>query len=283
MSVPVPFVKWAGGKQSLASTIVSFFPDPSTVDTYYEPFLGGGSIFLAYAPRKAVLNDSNKWLIDTYRAIRDDWAKVAELLEPMPNTKEDYLHIRSQDPWSMNLHTRAVTFIYLNKTCFRGLFRVNRKGQFNVPWGAYNRRYFDPSNLRAVSEALTDVELRSTDFELAICCIEDPDFVYFDPPYHPIGGYSDFRRYTPDQFREPDHIRLACLCSELDKRGIRWVVSNSNTPFIRELYREFHIHEIEARREINLDPTKRNITELVITNTTIDTRDEVKVEQLTFL
>lgn len=282
MSVPVPFVKWAGGKQSLATTIISIFPSPSTVDTYYEPFLGGGSIFFSYAPGKAVLNDSNQWLIDTYRAIREDWARVAELLEPMPNTKEDYLRIRSQDPWSMDLYNRAAMFIYLNKTCFRGLFRVNRKGQFNVPWGAYDRRYFDPENLRAVSEVLKTVELRSTDFELALHDIDESDFVYFDPPYHPLGGYSDFKRYTPDQFREHDHIRLACLCRDLDRQGVRWVVSNSDTPFVRELYKDYLVYEINARREINLDSTKRDVKELIITNMTVEApqKEVEQVEQI---
>lgn len=263
---PVPFVKWAGGKQALAQTILSYFPAPSTINTYYEPFLGGGSIFFALGPRRAVLNDSNRWLIDTYRAIRDNREQVASLLEVMPNTKEDYLRIRSQDPFSMELHQRAATFIYLNKTGFRGLFRVNAQGKFNVPYGAYNRRYFDPDNLRRVSQALKNVKLLSTDFELALSDVTRSDFIYFDPPYHPIGGYSDFKRYTPDQFREHDHIRLAALCCELDQRGIRWVLSNSDTPFVRSLYERFQVYTITARREINLNARKRNITELLITN-----------------
>lgn len=277
----IPFVKWAGGKQALSNTILSYFPDPTTVDTYYEPFLGGGSIFFSYSPAMAVLNDRNRWLIDAYRAIKEDWVRVAEILEPLPNTKEDYLSMRSKNPWSMDLYTRAAVFIYLNKTCFRGLFRVNRLGLFNVPWGAYDRRYFDHTNLKAVAQALENVTLKSTDFELALYGIGESDFVYIDPPYHPVGRYSDFKRYTPDQFREHDHIRLACLCNELNTRGVRWVLSNSNTPFVRELYSTFHIHEIEARREINLNSKNRDVTELLITNMLVEYLPERKVEQST--
>jgi len=279
---PSPFIKWAGGKQAVADKIISFFPASSTVDTYYEPFLGGGSVFFAYTSHTAVLNDSNRWLIDTYKAIRDDWVKVAEILISMPNTKAAYLHIRSLDPFTKSIYERAATFIYLNKTCFRGLFRVNKQGKFNVPYGAYDRRYFDPENLRFVSQTLRKTQLLSTDFELAISEIGEKDFVYFDPPYHPIGGYSDFKRYTSEQFREKDHIRLASLCAELDKKGIRWVASNSDTPFIHSLYQNYGIHKVGARREINLDSQNRNITELVITNIPEQDRiQSLKTEQLT--
>lgn len=263
---PTPFIKWAGGKQALASVLKGFFPQKQYLATYYEPFLGGGSIFYSLRPEKAILNDSNRWLIDTYIAIRDDWRRVADILVDMPNTKDAYLEIRSRDTKRMDLYERAATFIYLNKTGFRGLFRVNRKGQFNVPWGAYDRRYFDPENLETVSQALTGVTLRATDFELALADAVVGDFIYFDPPYHPVGGYSDFKRYTPEQFGEADQVRLAALCRELDARGIRWAVSNSDTQFIRQLYSPYRIYEVNARREINLNSTNRDIVELLITN-----------------
>jgi len=265
---PRPFLKWAGGKQLLAKVITAYFPPLETVKTYYEPFLGGGAVFFTYNPPRAILNDANRWLMDTWRAIRDDWKRVASILDTMPNTKAFYLKTREKDPWKMDLYERAATLIYLNKTCFRGLFRVNREGKFNVPYGAYNRRYYDPRNLDAVSRRLrqAQVEFRSTDFELAVADITPKDFVYFDPPYYPIGGFSDFKRYTPEQFREHDHARLAAFCAELHERGIRWAVSNSNTSFVRALYKPFHIYEIQARREINLNSRNRDITELLITN-----------------
>jgi DNA adenine methylase len=259
-----PFVKWAGGKQALAKKLIEYFPDK--FNTYYEPFVGGGSVFLTYQPEDAVIADYNNWLIDTYKAIRDDWKKVAKKLEKMPNTKEGFLKIRSICPSKLNLTERAAHFIYLNKTCFRGLFRVNREGQFNVPYGEYDRRYFDPDNLNSASIMLKNVSIRTGDFETCLHDVSKRDFIYFDPPYYKFGGYSEFNRYTKLQFKENDQIRLAALCREFDKKSILWALSNSNTTFIRKLYNGYTIHEINARREINLSSQNRNIKELLITN-----------------
>lgn len=219
-------------------------------------------------PSKAVIGDANGWLIDTYEAIREDPAQVAAILDRLENTKEEYMRIREVLPDSLPLSQRAAHLIYLNKTCFRGLFRVNRRGQFNVPYGQYDRRYYDPANLQAVAEALSEVEMRHGDFEMSLHDVTAEDFVYLDPPYHKLGGYSDFNRYTKDQFRVNDHFRLAALCRELDLRGVRWAVSNSNTPLIRELFDGYHITTVDNRREINLNSRDRNITELLITNYT---------------
>lgn len=259
-----PFIKWAGGKQSLAKQLIPLFP--TDYDRYFEPFVGGGSMFFTLCPETAVINDHNRWLIDTYRAVRDNWERVAGLLDELPNTKEDYLQIRSLNPWELSIERRAAHFIYLNKTCFRGLFRVNRKGQFNVPYGAYDRRYYDPENLKSVSATLAHTTILSGDFELALADVTSRDFVYLDPPYYKLGGHSDFNRYTENQFREAEHFRLASLCRDLDSRGVRWALSNSNTEFVRHLYQGFHLHEVSARREINLKSQKRNILELLITN-----------------
>ncbi len=264
VKVARPFVKWAGGKQTVASALVDFFP--RSFEKYYEPFLGGGGVFFTLSPQKACLSDENKWLIDTYLALKNDWKKVAEYLEKMVNTCSEFLKIRSVNPYSLNQLERAAQFIYLNKTCFRGLFRVNKTGKFNVPYGAYNRRYYNLENLEAVSFLLADVEIKSSDFEFGIDGITRNDFVYFDPPYYKLGGYSDFNRYTSKQFREKDHFRLAALCRELDAKGIKWAVSNSNTDFVKDLFSGFHIHHISARREINLDSQNRKVIELLITN-----------------
>lgn len=264
LPAPKPFVKWAGGKQALAQRLTQEFPN--SFERFYEPFVGGGSIFLSFCPHRAVIGDYNRWLIDTYRAIQADWQKVVAILDTLPNTREDFLRIREIMPSSLPLEARAAHFIYLNKTCFRGLFRVNRKGQFNVPYGAYDRRYYDPLNLEAVAIALQETEIRSGDFELTLSEVTPKDFVYFDPPYYKLGGHSDFNRYTKAQFRESDHMRLAALCRELDVRGVRWAVSNSNTAFVRHLYDGFEIQEISSRREINLNSKKRNIVELLIKN-----------------
>lgn len=262
--LPKPFIKWVGGKQSLADTLIGFFP--SAFEKYYEPFLGGGSVFFSLSPQMAVLSDGNKWLIDTYIALKSDWKKVVSYLEKMVNTDQEFLRIRAIDPWTLNLFERAAQFIYLNKTCFRGLFRVNGNGGFNVPYGAYDRRYFDPENLEAVSFALANIEIKSGDFEFGVYGVTENDFVYFDPPYYKLGGYSDFNRYTSKQFRERDHFRLAALCRELDAKGIKWAMSNSDTQFVKNLFSGFQFHQISTRREINLESKNRNVLELLITN-----------------
>jgi DNA adenine methylase len=263
-SYPGPVVKWAGGKQAIAKELVKLFP--SDFDRYFEPFVGGGSVLLALKPERAIIGDANGWLLDTYEALRDDQARVAEILDRLENNKEEYMRIRQILPDTLPPFRRAAHLIYLNKTCFRGLFRVNRLGQFNVPYGQYNRRYYDPENLRAVAEVLKGVEIRRGDFELCLRDVTDRDFVYMDPPYYKLSGYSDFNRYTKDQFRVNDHFRLAALCRELDLRGVRWAVSNSDTDFVRQLFDGYHLRVVSNRREINLNSQSRDISELFITN-----------------
>ena len=261
---PRPFVKWAGGKQSIANKIILHFP--SQYEKYFEPFIGGGSVFFSSKANKAVISDYNEWLITTYKAIRDFPLEVMEKLESYPNTEDYYYKIRSNDVSKLDLVEKASHFIYLNKTCFRGLFRVNKKGQFNVPYGRYQRKYFDRNEILTTSEYLRNIEIRCGDYELSLHDIGKEDFVYLDPPYFKQGGYSDFNRYTKDKFNHLDQIRLASVCQDLNKKGVRFLQSNSNTPFIRELYSDFKLIEIENRREINLKSSKRQITELLIKN-----------------
>lgn len=261
---PKPFIKWAGGKQALAQQLVKYFP--ADFNTYYEPFIGGGSVYFYLNPQKAVIADYNAWLIDTYKAIKFNWEAVAKNLDSLPNDKDSYLEIRAILPDALPIYKKAAHFVYLNKTCFRGLFRVNRKGMFNVPYGNYDRRYYDPDNLREVSLCLKDTEIRQGDFELNMYGVSKDDFIYLDPPYYKLGGHSDFNRYTDQQFRENDQIRLAALCSELDQSGVKWALSNSNTDFVKRLYQGFSFYKIDARREINLNSRNRNIKELLITN-----------------
>jgi DNA adenine methylase len=261
---PSPFVKWVGGKQALADTLVSNFP--KKFENYFEPFLGGGSVLLTVNPRVGYVSDQNSWLIDTYIAIKEDWEAVAAALDKLPNNRESFLKIRKAQPETLNPIKRAAHFIYLNKTCFRGLFRVNKKGEFNVPYGEYDRRYYSPENLKAVAQSFRKVFFDCCDFEATAVKAVKGDFVYFDPPYYKVGGYSDFNRYTANQFREMDHLRLASLCNELDSRGVKWAVSNSDTPLIRTLFKSFQIKSINARREINLKSQSREIVELLITN-----------------
>ncbi len=259
-----PILKWAGGKQAIARRLVDLFP--KDFDRYFEPFVGGGSVLFTLRPESAVICDANEWLTDTYEAIRKDAGQVAGILDKLANTKEEFLRVRAIPPHELPLFHRAAHLVYLNKTCFRGLFRVNGRGQFNVPYGQYDRRYYDPENLKAVARALKDVEIRHGDFESCLHDVIDRDFVYLDPPYHKLGGFSDFNRYTKDQFREQDHFRLAALCRELDLRGVRWAVSNSDTGLIRKLYDGYTLTVVDNRREINLNSKNRGITELLITN-----------------
>ncbi len=261
---PKPILKWAGGKQALAPLLVEKFP--IDFKRYFEPFLGGGSVLLELHPSKAIVGDLNDWLLDTYEAIRQDWQSVATALDRLVNSKSEYMRIRRIRHHDLDPFDRAAHLIYLNKTCFRGLFRVNRRGEFNVPYGAYERKYYSPDNLQAFSALLCGVEIRRGDFEMCLHDVGRQDFAYFDPPYFKLGGYSDFNRYTPEQFRLGDHLRLAAFCRELDSRGVHWALSNSNTPLIRELYAGYNLVTVDARREINLNSDQRRVQELLITN-----------------
>ena len=257
-----PFLKWAGGKYALLPQILQRFP--RSFGRYYEPFLGGGATFLSTRYEGAILADQNQWLIDTYRAVRWSAGRVICELEQLPNTRESYLAIRARDPKSLALAARAAQFIYLNKTGFRGLFRVNQKGGFNVPYGDYARRTHDPAHLRSVGRALRSVELRCGDFESGLQGIRKNDFAYLDPPYVKLGGHSDFNRYTETRFTMDDHGRLADHCRHLTRRGVRWLLSQSDTEVVRELFDGFEIERVEARREINLDSKKRDVGEVLV-------------------
>ena len=264
IQVARPILKWAGGKQGSAKTIVELFP--TSFETFYEPFLGGASVLLTVGARRSVASDLNRWVIDTYIQVREDWRAVARVLDEIPNTKEEFLRVRAVQPDTLDAVSRAAHLVYLNKTCFRGLFRVNRRGMFNVPYGAYSRRYYSEENFEAFSSAVSNTTFRCDDFEQSLDGITKRDFAYLDPPYYKLGGYSDFNRYTRGQFCAPDHIRLAAVCRELDRSGVRWALSNSNTPFVRRLFDGYQFNEIDNRREINLNSRARSIKELVITN-----------------
>jgi DNA adenine methylase len=261
---PRSFVKWAGGKQAIAENIQQFFP--KKYDRYFEPFIGGGSVLFSVLPHNAVIGDLNSWLVDTYRAIKADPAAVISIIDSFENSKEEFLKIREQNPYDFDLFERGARFIYLNKTCFRGLFRVNRKGKFNVPYGDYSRRLYDEHEIYATSEYLKLVDIREGGYETTLSGIKSNDFTYLDPPYYKQGGYSDFNRYTKEQFNEYDQMELSAFCRELHSRGVKFAQSNSDTPLIRTLYRDFSLVPVENRREINLKSSQRTIQELLILN-----------------
>lgn len=264
---PRPFLKWAGGKSQLIPQYISYFP--KNYSTYYEPFLGGGAIFFHLQPCQALLMDINAELVNVYECVRD---RVDELIRDLEQHRslhchEYYYQMRAGIPTSSV--KRAARLIYLNKTCFNGLYRENSKGQFNVPMGRYkNPGIFDPALLYAASRSLQTAIIRVAPFEAILNhAWTHRDFVYFDPPYHPISATSNFTAYNRYAFRADDHIRLRDTFAELANRGVKVMLSNSDCPFVRELYQNFHIHPILATRAINSNAQRRGkITELLITS-----------------
>lgn len=259
--VPRPFLKWAGGKSQLLDILMALVP--ANFHTYHEPFLGGGALFFAlYRKRRirlALLSDVNAELMDTYCAVKTHVEHVIELLRNYPYDSDFYYRLRSFDPNTLPLPERAARMIYLNRTCYNGLYRVNRKGQFNVPFGRYkNPRILDEKNLRAVARALRKAELLTASFESVLDRAQPGDFVYFDPPYAPVSKTADFTSYHADGFG-PDHQRkLFEIAKELMNRGVYVLLSNSATDFIYELYAgDFEIFRVETRRAINSKSHKR--------------------------
>ena len=269
-NLPRPFLKWAGGKARLIQQYIPYFP--TYFKTYYEPFVGGGSVFFYLHERqaaKAFLTDINAELITTYRCVRDDVEKLIDLLKEhqLQHSKDYYYRIRTTIE-SSELK-KAARLIYLNKTCFNGLYRENSKGEFNVPMGRYKKpNICDFSNLRLASVALQSAEIEIRSFEKVLNhASNSEDFVYFDPPYYPVSTTSNFTSYSRYAFNENEQYRLKDVFVELAQSGVRVMLSNSDTSFIRNLYKDFHIHTILARRAINSNAKKRGkINELLVTS-----------------
>ena len=265
-----PFVKWAGGKGQLLHELIRRIP--TKYHRYMEPFIGGGALFFALRPIISSINDLNRELISCYEVVRDSPEELLAELAAYPYESEFYYKIRaldrSPDYQLLSPLKRAARLIYLNKTCFNGLFRVNSKGQFNVPFGKYNNPTIaDSSNIHACSKLLKRAVIQSRPFDEFVDGASKGDFIYFDPPYAPVSNTSDFTSYLADGFGEAEQELLAVVCLKLNQVGVKWLVSNSNTPLIRELYRGFRIEEVSATRAINSKASKRGpITELMIRN-----------------
>jgi len=264
-------VKWAGGKKQLLEQFEPFFPDK--IDNYLEPFVGGGAvaffILKKYKPKKVILSDINEELVNVYNVTKnnpDELIKTLKKLKKFHN-KETFEKIRAEDPNLLCEVDRAGRFIYLNKTCFNGLYRVNSKGQFNVPMGKYpNPAILMEEDLREISKLLSHAEIIRIGFEKVLENAKKGDFIYFDPPYYPLKKES-FTTYTKDKFLEEEQEKLARIFKELDKRGCLLMLSNSDTEFIKKLYKDYSINFVKATRMINCDATKRGkINEIVITN-----------------
>ena len=270
-----PFLKWAGGKQQLLSQFETYFP--TDFDRYFEPFVGGGAVFFHLwnsdrLPEQKFLFDNNEELINTYRVVRDELDALITLLATHQenHSKEYYYRIRNLDRQDIKLTDvkRAARTIYLNRTCYNGLYRVNSKKQFNVPIGSYkNPRILYKDVLEAANLALQDVSVEIRGFREVIPLAQTGDFFYFDPPYDPVSKTASFTGYTAGSFRNQDQRDLAEVFKELTDKGCLCMLSNSYTPFILELYRNFKVEVVNARRAVNSDANGRgNIREVVVLN-----------------
>lgn len=265
-----PFCKWVGGKTQLLPELRKHVP--LDFKRYFEPFVGGGALFFDVAPRVAFLGDQNSRLVTTYKGVRDHVEELIALLKTYPYEKDFYLETRAKDIDDARKYGAvqvAAWFIYLNKTGFNGIYRVNQSGGFNVPFGKYtNPVICNEDALRAASKALRRATIDAGDFELTTAAARDGDFVYFDPPYVPVSATADFTTYTAGGFKAVDQIRLRDYARSLAKRGVHVVLSNSDTPPVRDLYsgKPFVIHEVQARRSVNSNSEKRGkVGELIIT------------------
>lgn len=264
---PKPFVKWAGGKKQILSKLLQY--KPTYFNRYIEPFVGGGALLFELSIREGLINDSNEELINCYEIIRDNPEELIKDLYKHVNTAEYFYEIRGQNSAELTKIERASRLIYLNRTCYNGLWRVNQKNQFNTPFGNYtNPRIVNVELIPQVSIFLKNVKIYCMDFEKFLLeNAKEGDFIYLDPPYHPISKYSDFKRYTKDFFGLEEQKKLAFIFQKLHEKGCKLLLSNSYSDFILELYKDFNIVIIDARRNINKNPEGRGlIKEILIKN-----------------
>lgn len=275
-SKPKPFVKWVGGKRQLLKQFrnLGLYPpsdfNPQT-HTYFEPFVGGGAVFFDLLPKNAELSDLNYELVVTYQVIRDKVDSLINSLKKHKYNKDYFLKVREKDPKKMSDVEIASRFIFLNRTGFNGMYRVNSQGKFNVPFGKYsNPLICDSENLKRTSEVLKGVKISHQDYKVVLKKAKKGDFIYFDPPYYPVSKTASFVSYTADSFLDKEQIELRDTVLELNKRGCYVMLSNSDTPFINKIYsgfRSIRINKVEAGRAINSKGSGRGkISEVLITN-----------------
>jgi DNA adenine methylase len=273
-SLPRPFLKWVGGKGQLLPELLARVEAAKPFGRYHEPFVGGGALFFELyrlgrlGRKQAFLSDNNQSLIDTYIGVRDHLDEViALLLEHKARHDRDYYYaMRAGAPGTVP--ERAARIIYLNKTCFNGLYRVNSRGLFNVPMGDYkNPPICDEPNLRAASEALKHARIEQRSFEAVTDHATRGDLVYFDPPYHPVSTTANFTAYDHGGFREPEQRMLALVFGKLDAAGVKALLSNSYTPLIQQIYRQWTVDEVLATRMVNSRADRRGkVSEALVRN-----------------
>jgi DNA adenine methylase len=245
-----PVLKWAGGKSQMLSDLVKFLPDRPY--RYVEPMIGGGALFFALGANSSLIADSNPELINLYTVLKENPDGISEAYREWEFSEAQFYALRSLKFSELEPVKAAARTIYLNRHCFNGLYRVNRSGDFNVPWGQYKKPYkIDPDKLKSAQSVLQDATIILGDFrEVLRNNATRGDFIFLDPPYVPISNNADFKRYTREQFHDSDHIEMAVLVKELAEKGCDIVITNSNHPFVLDLYREY---------DINIIPTKRNV------------------------
>lgn len=266
------FVKWAGGKKQLLEQFKQYFPNKIT--HFFDVFVGGGAvafhIIKHYKPKEVFISDMNEELINAYEVIKNNLKELIRILKghKRKHNKEYYYKIRELNPEELSKIKRAGRFIYLNKTCFNGLYRVNSKGQFNVPIGSYkNPSIVMEQDLREISKLLKKVKIKVMPFEKILTLAKKDDFIYFDPPYYPLKKGKSFTTYTKENFLEKEQKLLSDVFKKLDKKRCVVMGSNSDTEFIKNLYRKYKINIVKARRMISCDGSGRGkINEVVITN-----------------
>lgn len=265
-----PIVKWVGGKRQLMFELKKNMPE--YYNRYFEPFIGGGALFFYLQPDNAYISDMNEELINLYQVVRDNVDELVADLQKHDISKEYFMEIRNIDRteeyenWSDV--QKASRFIYLNRTCFNGMYRVNSKGEFNVPFGHYkNPRILDENNLINCSNLLQRTEIKHADFSEILKKVKKGDFVYFDPPYVPLSETSSFTSYTKDGFDLDMQLSLRDVCDELDSMGVKFLLSNSDTKLVNELYENYNIKKVFASRQINANADGRGkITEVLVRN-----------------
>ncbi len=259
-----PVLKWAGGKTQMLGDLLPKVP--TSYRRYIEPFFGGGAMFFALQPENAIIADSNPELINMYQKVAGQVEDVIQCLKRYENTSEMFYAVRSQEWTALSKAEAAARTIFLNKTCFNGLYRVNRQGQFNVPYGKYkNPKICDEDGLRAASAALKKADIICGDYLFVLEHYAQPgDFVFLDPPYLPVSEYADFKRYTKEQFYEEDHVELAKMIMALHERGCYVILTNSNHPLVHELYAPFNIDVIQTKRHISCNGGTRRGEDAIV-------------------
>ena len=269
-----PLVKWAGGKRQLLPHIHAALPADAP-QRFYEPFIGGGAVLFSLEPARARVNDLNGELINLYEVVRDGVDELIAELAGYPNETEFFYALRAADRDARRFAAlspveRAARTLYLNRTCYNGLYRVNAAGQFNAPFGRYkNPTICDEGTLRAVHRyfADNDVAFSQGDFAAAVAEAREGDFVYFDPPYDPVNVTSSFTGYQKGGFDRTEQERLKEVCDDLDRRGVKFLLSNSATDFIRELYADYEVGIVGATRAINSVGSRRGkVDEVLVRN-----------------